>query len=74
MEVNKPYYDARGLNLDNTFFSLIPKEYLIYRQFENNTIWKRINSIDYCNTIDNIFLIPQEKLKCKGYEIFDLSN
>ena len=30
MEVAKPYYEVRNINLDDTFFPLIPKNYLVY--------------------------------------------
>jgi len=68
MEVNKPFYNARGVNLDDIFLPLIPEKYLSYRQV--GTRWKRINSLNECGTVDNVFMIPTEKSNLKGYEIF----
>lgn len=72
MEVNKPYYKARNMNLDDRFFALIPSEYLIFR--ENNSKWIRMNSFEECAIIDNVFLIPIEKLKLEAYHIFENSK
>ncbi|AXT20794.1 FkbM family methyltransferase [Flavobacteriaceae bacterium AU392] len=69
MEVNKPYYKARNVELDERFFKLIPKEYAIFR--ESNLKWTQINSLNECSTLDNVFLIPKEKLNLKGYHIFE---
>ena len=68
MEVNKPYYDARDIKLDNTFLSLIPDKYFIFRQVDAK--WKQINSLDECSKIDNVFLIAEEKLNSQSYKIF----
>ncbi len=68
MEVNKPYYDARAVKLDDRFLPLIPERYFIYRQADAR--WRRIGSLDECSTCDNIFLIPEEKSHLEGYRIF----
>lgn len=68
MEVNKPYYDARKVKLDNRFLPLIPDRYSIFRQV--NGTWKIITSFDECNPIDNVFLIAEEKLKLERYGMF----
>ena len=70
MEVNKHYYEARKIELDARFLPLIPKEYYIFR--ENNLNWKRIDSLNDCSRIDNVFLVPKEKLNLKGYSIFEI--
>ncbi|MDD7884999.1 FkbM family methyltransferase [Flavivirga sp. 57AJ16] len=69
MEVNKPYYVARHVKLDERFFPLIPENYNIYKK--NGSKWKRITSLNACTTIDNVFLVPQEKLILDGYNIFE---
>lgn len=69
MEVNKPYYVARHIKLDERFFPLIPENYNIYRQ--NGLKWNRIESLNACTTIDNVFLVPQEKLGLSGYDVFE---
>ena len=69
MEVNKPYYDARGVELNSRFLLLIPKNYRIYRLYDSE--WKPISSFDNCSTIDNVFLVPGEKLVSQNYKIFN---
>ncbi|WP_341215584.1 FkbM family methyltransferase [uncultured Wocania sp.] len=69
MEVNKPYYQARKVELDERFLQLIPENYNIYKQ--NGLKWNKIKSLNECITIDNVFLIPLEKLSLKGYNIFE---
>ncbi len=69
MEVNKPYYEARNVKLDELFFPLIPENYNIYK--ENGLKWSRIESLNVCKTIDNVFLVPIEKLNMSGYAIFE---
>ncbi|MEC3907606.1 FkbM family methyltransferase [Tamlana sp. 2201CG12-4] len=69
MEVNKPYYNARQVKLDELFFPLIPENYNIYGR--NGTSWRLIKSLEDCKTIDNVFLVPVERLGLKGYEVFE---
>lgn len=68
MEVNKPYYIARKVKLDDIFNPLLPSEYLLYKKFGNQ--WKTISSLNECGTIDNVFLIPKEKITLDHYKIF----
>lgn len=69
MEVNKPYYEARNVELDKRFFRLIPENYKVFKQ--NGLKWKLISSFNECIEIDNVFLIPNEKLDLRGYHIFE---
>ena len=69
MEVNKHYYKARNVELDERFFPLIPENYNIYKQ--NGLKWNRIQSLNECSTLDNVFLVPTEKLGLKEYDIFE---
>lgn len=69
MEVNKPYYKARKVELDKQFLPLIPNDYNIYKQ--NGLRWNRIDSLNECSTLDNVFLVPIEKLSLDGYNIFE---
>lgn len=71
MEVNKPYYVARGVSLDDRFFKLIPDKYLVFRYSDSK--WKQISSLDECTTIDNVFLIPEEKLKLDNFQMFNVA-
>lgn len=68
MEVNKHYYEARKIELDSTFLKLIPENYKIYKPYDSK--WIQISSLNECDKIDNVFLIPMEKLDFKGYEVF----
>lgn len=69
MEVNKHYYEARKIELDSTFLKLIPENYKIYKP--HNSKWIQISSLNECTRIDNVVLIPEEKLKNKGYDMFN---
>jgi len=70
MEINKPYYESRGVDLDDIFMPLIPKDYLIFR--ENNKVWGRLESLHECKKMDNVFIVPKEKLANSGYHIFNV--
>jgi len=66
MEVNKPYYISRGVELDATFLPLIPKNYLIYKSGKNG--WSTTKTLTNCDKVDNVFLIPIEKLSTSYYQ------
>lgn len=68
MEVNKPYYAARGVKLDEIFWPLIPEGYSIFLMI--NKKWKKIDTFDDCATIDNVFLVPNEKIAVDNYKVF----
>lgn len=61
MEVNKPYYEARKVELDGLFLPLIPDGYHIYRVVKGQ--FHRIDSLHDCRFIDNVFLVPEERLE-----------
>ncbi len=69
MEVNKPYYEARNVELDELFLPLIPENYRIYKQ--KGKKWYQIESFNDCSTMDDVFLVPIEKLSMSGYTIFE---
>lgn len=68
MEVNKYYYEARKVALDATFLELIPENYKIYKPI--GLKWIQIKSLNECSKIDNVFLVPIEKLNLNNYNIF----
>ena len=35
-----------------------------------NNMWQSFSSLHMCNELSNVFLIPVERLKQPGYEIF----
>lgn len=69
MEVNKPYYRARGVELDRLFLPLIPPNYSLFRQNRNQ--WIPYSSFDECQELDNVFLIPRERLELARYREFN---
>ena len=60
MEVNKPYYAARGVDLDARFFPLLPGRYLVLRSV--SSVWTRIKSLTECAELDNVILLPEEQI------------
>lgn len=72
MEVNKPFYIARNVNLDEQFVSVIPDSYSIFCKLARR--WQLIQSLESCAEIDNVFLIPNEKLSEDRYKIFSVSS
>lgn len=65
MEVNKAYYRFRKVDLDEVFIPMIPKNYVVLKHTDN--LWKRIESFHDCQDLDNVFIIPIEKLKKNKY-------
>ncbi len=65
MEVNKPYYRARGVDLDTRIRPLIPSDYAIFRH--RASAWQRVDSLDACASIDNVFCVPGDKLRLDRY-------
>lgn len=68
MEVNKPYYEARKVDLDTIFQPLIPKDYRIMRPLDGG--FSRIESLHDCRFIDNVFLVPSERLAEPRFALF----
>lgn len=68
MEINPPYYDARGVNPSSKILPLIPESYVIYGQGEKS--WERMGLLDERRGIYDVFLIPREKLGRRGYGMF----
>jgi FkbM family methyltransferase len=68
MEVNKPYYEARKVDLDTTFLPLIPANYAILRIVDGRC--DRITSLHACRCIDNVFLVPEERFGQARFSCF----
>ncbi len=69
MEVNKPYYQARRENdLDALFGPLYPVDYAMSRREGKG--WNRIDTLSVCKTIDNVLLIPEERLGWPRFQGF----
>ncbi len=60
LEVNKPFYKARGVDVDDVLLPKIPERYAICR-FRNQAM-HQISLLEACSNLDNVFLIPTEKL------------
>lgn len=79
IEVAKPYYLARNVDFNNELMAALPDRYSIYRPAGRWSglpagSWERIPSFAYCNELDNVFLVPLEKLAFPEYSIFVLSH
>jgi FkbM family methyltransferase len=76
IEVAKVYYLARGVDFNTRYLAALPSNYLIFRRAGRWSglapgMWEQIPSFAYCNDeVDNVFLIPEEKVALPGYEIF----
>jgi len=68
MEINKPFLKARGINLDDTFLPLIPKNYFIF--VNNKRSWSYLKTFDQCREVDNVFLIPKELINLNKFQNF----
>jgi hypothetical protein len=56
MEVNKPYYESRGVDLDESFLPLIPHDYKIFRKVRRQ--WMLLTSLKECDKMDSVFMAP----------------
>lgn len=69
LEINKPYFSSRAVELDATFLPLVPKRYSLYRMDSGS--WRIVKTLNECSEIDNLLMIPNEKLSMQGYrELF----
>lgn len=68
MEVNKAYYASRGLDFNECLLQTIPRDYSIL-QFLGGA-WRRVESLVKCESMDNVFLVPNEKLRLPRYRVF----
>lgn len=59
MEVNRGYYQARGVKLNDVFLPAIPDGYHIYALRGGR--WRKIDSFDGCKYLEDIYLVPIEK-------------
>lgn len=68
MEVNKPYYRARQTDLDRQTFDLIPPAYCRFRHVGGD--WVKFEHFEQCGDLENVFLIPSEKIQTEPYRRF----
>jgi hypothetical protein len=72
MEVNKHCYEARHVDFDSRLKSLITLNYRVFKRGKSihHNCWASIKSINEYKNIENIFMIPEEKIGTEGYERF----
>ncbi len=63
LEVNKFFYEARGVDVDRVLRESMPPHYLIFKKQGRH--WKEIHSFDECSNVDNVFLAPEENGQIK---------
>lgn len=68
MEVNKPYFRARVINLDERFSGLFPPDYLMFHELRAE--WITLKSFGDCRELDNVFVLPAERLSDPRYTAF----
>lgn len=65
MEVNRPYYEVRQVDFEQRFAALLPAGYHKYAYRQGGVI--ALDSFRDCLAIDNVLLIPAEKLALEKY-------
>lgn len=64
MEVNKQYYAWRGVNLAARLKELLPDQYVTLKsEGGRGQRWFEIPNVDVCERLDNVFIVPREKLE-----------
>jgi len=66
MEVNKPYFEARGIDFDRALRMFLPERYYAFRPSTTGG-WAQIGSFRSCRRVDNVILVPEEKLTLPRY-------
>jgi FkbM family methyltransferase len=61
MEVNKPFFRARDIDLGQRFSGLFPADYISFREVQG--AWIPVRSLNGCSELDNVFVIPAERLQ-----------
>jgi FkbM family methyltransferase len=63
MEVNKQYYQWRGVNLASRLAKLLPEGYVTLKSHAGRGRgWYQIPDVDACERLDNVFIVPRERL------------
>jgi FkbM family methyltransferase len=66
-EINKPYYQVRGVDIDALFSPLLPAQYLLLRNPDG--IWKVHDKLSDCAEAENIIWMPAEKFPLLGAKL-----
>lgn len=63
MEVNKQYYQWRGVSLAARLAELLPEGYVTLKsRAGRGRSWHQIPNVDACEHLDNVFIVPRERL------------
>jgi FkbM family methyltransferase len=68
MEVNKPYFRARGIDPGERFAGLLPAGYVGFRELQG--AWGALRSFNECRELDNVFVVPAERLEDRRFAAF----
>lgn len=58
MEINRGYYKARGVELDDIFWPALPSDYFLFGIRDGR--WKVLNSFRDCRYMEDVYLKPKE--------------
>lgn len=72
LEVNKPYFRSRGVELDPAFNHHLPDGYRTFRRVGGK--WAAIESFDECAELDNVASVPAERLAEPRFAAFTASR
>ena len=61
LEINKPFYEAREVLLDERLLGQLPSNYSVFRLL--NRSMRQISSLNQCDALDNVFALPESKLR-----------
>ncbi|MDB4989998.1 MAG: FkbM family methyltransferase [Myxococcaceae bacterium] len=63
MEVNKTYYGRRGVDLDERLRQVVPDYQMLVSAHGLYRNWRVSESINECKRLDNVLLVPRERLE-----------
>lgn len=64
MEVNKPCYSSRGVDLAARLAELLPSDYVTLKSDGGlGRRWRRTPDLEACQSLDNVFIVPEERLE-----------
>jgi FkbM family methyltransferase len=62
MEINKPYYARRDVDLDLTLPTLLEGFTILRSEGGRYKHWLQMTSVTECQRLDNVFVVPQERV------------
>lgn len=61
MEINKPYYARRGVDLDVELAGLLRGYKVLRSERAEYRQWSEMRSVSECQRLDNVFVVPEER-------------